>query len=125
MRRVVSIATVFTAVMVASATITAAQQIDLERVQSTIARLNLTEAQKTVARPIVEAGIRERLQILQDAGFERGQKPSLLQLLKVRGPIKESQARTEAQLSDILATDQMEEYRKIVEEAREQMRARF
>ena len=125
MRRVVSIATVFTAVMVASATITAAQQIDLERLQSTIARLNLTEAQKTVARPIVEAGIRERLQILLEAGFERGQKPSLLQLLKVRRPIKESQARTEAQLSDILAPDQMEEYRKIVEETREQMRARF
>ena len=125
MRHVVSIVTVFIAVMVASATITAAQQIDVERVQPIIARLNLTETQKTAARPIVEAGIRERLQILQEAGFERGQKPSLLQLLKVRGPIKESQARTEAQLSDILASDQMEEYRKIVEEAREQMRARF
>ncbi|MGI9502513.1 MAG: hypothetical protein ACR2RE_05610 [Geminicoccaceae bacterium] len=125
MRRVVCAVAVLIALIGASATITAAQQIDPARLQATIARLNLTEAQKTDARPIVEAGIRERLQILQEAGFERGQKPSLRQLLMVRGPIRKSQARTEAQLSDILSPDQMEEYRKIVEESREQMRARF
>lgn len=125
MRRVVRTVAVLVALIGASATITAAQQIDPERQQATIARLDLTEAQKTAALPIVEAGIRERLQILQEAGFQRGQKPSLRQLFKVRVPIRESQARTEAQLSDILSPAQMEEYRKIVEEGREQMRARF
>ncbi|MES0882767.1 hypothetical protein [Roseibium sp. SCP14] len=102
-----------------------AQQFDQAQLQETIARLNLTEAQKQAARPVIEAGVRERLQILQNAGFERGKKPTFSQLMKVRGPITESRARTEAQLSTILDPAQMAEYRKITDERRKQLRAQF
>jgi hypothetical protein len=111
---------VFTAVPSASA-----QQFDQAQLQETVARLNLTEAQKQAVRPVIEAGVRERLQILKDAGFERGKKPTLSQLMKVRGPINESRARTEAQLSTILDPAQLAEYRKITDEHRQQLRAQF
>ena len=109
----------------AAAAQAAAVQFDPAQLQETMARLNLTEAQKQAVRPILEAGIRERLQILQAAGFERGKKPSLPQLLQVRGPLRESRARTEAQLSDILGRAQMQELRTIAEERRRKMRQRF
>ncbi|MES0810864.1 hypothetical protein ABLO27_15375 [Roseibium sp. SCPC15] len=111
---------VFTAVPSVSA-----QQFDQAQLQETVARLNLTEAQKQAVRPVIEAGVRERLQILKDAGFERGKKPTLSQLMKVRGPINESRARTEAQLSTILDPAQLAEYRKITDEHRQQLRAQF
>ena len=109
----------------AAAPLTAAEQANPAQLQETMARLNLTEAQKQAVRPILEAGIRERVQILQEAGFERGKKPSLRQLLQVRGPLGESRARTEAQLSGILSTAQMQEFRTIAEERRQKMRQQF
>lgn len=101
----------------------AAQQFDPAVLEATVARLSLTEGQKIAARPLIEAGIRERMQILRDAGFERGKKPSLRQLMRVRDPIRASRARTEAELSGILSPAQMQVYRQIVEERREKMRA--
>jgi hypothetical protein len=101
----------------------AAQQFDPAVLEATVARLSLTEGQKAVARPVIEAGIRERMQILRDAGFERSERPSLRQLLRVRDPIWASRARTEAQLSGILSPAQMQVYREIVEERRQKIRA--
>ena len=109
----------------AAAPLTAADRLDPAQLQETTARLNLTEAQKQAVRPILEAGIRERVQILQAAGFEPGKKPSLRQLLQLRGPLGESRARTEAQLSDILSTAQMQAFRTIAEERRQKMRQQF
>lgn len=97
------------------------QQIE-QRLAETLARLNLTDAQRTSAKPIIEAGVRERAQILQAAGFEPGKRPSLRQLRSVKGPLKDSRARTEAQLATILSSEQMAEYRKIQEERRAQFR---
>lgn len=97
------------------------QQIE-QRLEETIARLNLTDAQREAATPIVEAGVRERIQILQGAGFERGKRPSFKQLRSVKKPLKDSRARTEAQLATILSDAQMAEYRKIQEEARARLR---
>lgn len=100
-----------------------AQQFDRAALEATISGLGLTEAQRVAARPVIEAGIRERLQILQDAGFEPGKKPGLQLLLKVRGPLNASRARTEARLDDILTPAQMIGYREIVEEQRRKLRA--
>ena len=101
----------------------AAQQFDPAVLEATVARLSLTEGQKAAARPVIEAGIRERMQILRDAGFERSERPSLRQLSRVRDPIRASRARTEAQLSGILSPAQMQVYREIVEERRQKIRA--
>ena len=101
----------------------AAQQFDPTILEATVARLNLTDAQKTAAHPVIETGIRERMQILRKAGFERGKKPSLRQILRVREPIRASRARTEAKLSRILSVAQMQVYRQIVKERRQKIRA--
>lgn len=93
--------------------------------EQTIARLNLTDEQRNAAAPVIEAGIKERLKIVQDAGFERGKRPSLAQVRKIRGPLKDSRSRTEDQLDDILNDTQMKEYRKIMEERRAAMRERL
>ena len=85
-------------------------------------RLGMTETQRVAVKPIIEAGIRERMQILQDAGFERGQRPSLWQLHKVRGPIRLLRARTEAELSKVLSFQQLATYRLLVEEQRQKLR---
>jgi len=100
-----------------------AQQFDPAVLEATVARLSLTEGQRIAARPVIEAGIRERLQILKDAGLQRGKKPSLRRLLRVRDPIRASRARTEAELNEILSPAQMQIYRQIVEERRQMIRA--
>ena len=101
----------------------AAQQFDPTVLEAPVARLSLTEGQRTAARPVIEAGLRERLQILKDARLERGKKPSLRQLLRVRDPIRTSRARTESELNGILSPAQMQVYRQIVEERRQKIRA--
>ena len=96
--------------------------IDRAALEAAAERLNMTESQRAAFRPIIEAGIRERLQILKDAGFERGQRPALLQMIKVRGPIRLSRARTEAELSGVLDHQQLATYRLLVEEWRQKAR---
>ena len=101
----------------------AAQQFDPAVLDATAARLNLTDTQRVAALPVLEAGILERQQILKDVGFESGKKPNLRQLLRVRDPLRASRARTESELSGILSPEQMPEYREIVEELRQKIRA--
>ena len=85
-------------------------------------RLNLTEAQRISTKPIISEGVNERMAILRNAGIERGKKPTLSQWLKVRDPIKKSQAETEKRLSEVLNPQQMAEYRQMVKEFREKIR---
>lgn len=101
----------------------AAQQLEPAILEATVARLNLTDTQLVAARPVLEAGILEQQQILKNAGFERGKKPNLRQLLQVRDPLRAARARTEAELNDILSPEQMLVYREIVEEQRQRIRA--
>ena len=95
-----------------------AELLNMSKTQRAAAakRLNMTETQRAAVRPIIEAGILERVQILKDAGFKRGQRPSLRQMIKVRGPIRLSRARTEAKLSAVLDHQQLATYRLLVEE---------
>ena len=97
-------------------------EIDRAAIEAAAERLNMTETQRVAVKPIIEAGFRERVQILKDAGFERGQRPSLRQLIKVRGPIRLSRARTEAELSGVLNLQQLATYRLLVEEWRQKAR---
>jgi len=123
MKKILGAALVSVALMGGAVFPAVAQQFDPAVLEATVARLNLTDAQKTAARPVIETGIRERIQILRDAGFERGKKPSLRQLLRVREPIRASHARAETKLGGILSPAQMQVYREIVEERRQEIRA--
>jgi uncharacterized membrane protein len=98
---------------------------DRSAIKAAAERLNMTETQRNAVRPIIVDGMQERRQILMNAGFEHGTKPSLQQLMQVRDPIQASRARTEAQLGEILSPAQMQEYRQIVEERRQKLRARL
>ena len=123
MKQVVRAALVSIALVSGATLPAAAQQFDPAVLEATVARLGLTEGQKIAARPIIESGIRERMQILQSAGFVRGERPSLRQLMRMRDPIRASRARTKAELGGILSPAQMQVYRQIVEERRQKMRA--
>ena len=94
-------------------------------VEQMVLELNMSEAQKTAARPIITEGLRERAAVLKSAGFERGKKPTLRQLWRVREPIKASRQRTENRLAAVLSPGQMARYREIVAELRKKFRARF
>jgi hypothetical protein len=100
-----------------------AQTVDPARLEQFLNRLDLREEQKDAARPVIVAGLKERLGILKSAGFKQGEKPSVLMLLKVRGPIRQSLQRTEKRLSNILNPVQMNAYRQYTEEARNRFRA--
>ncbi|MEO1160370.1 MAG: hypothetical protein AAFW74_07910 [Pseudomonadota bacterium] len=104
---------------------TMAQTVNKAEIEKIAAQLNLTEEQETKAKPIISEGVQERVSILKSAGIKRGTKPSIRQMLKVRGPIKNSLANTEARLSAVLNSGQMARYRVIVDEARRKMRAEF
>lgn len=121
-RTVPAIMLAVTMVFVGGTASNAQPAIDRAAIEAAAERLNMTETQRAAVKPIIEAGIHERLQILKDAGFERGKRPSLRQLIKVRGPIRLSRARTEAELSGVLDLQQLATYRLLVEEWRQKAR---
>ena len=121
-----------TAIMLATAMAFSGQALsntepafDRAAIEAAAKRLGMTETQREAVVPIIEAGIRERMQILQDVGFERAQRPSLRQLLKVRGPIRLLRARTEAELSEVLSFQQLATWRLLVEEQRQKLREKY
>ena len=103
----------------------AAQTVDPARIEDALDRLQLDDQQRDDVRPILEAGALERLAILQEAGIEPGQKPSIRQLMSIRGPVSEVSARTEQELAAVLSPVQMELYRAMVEERRAAFRAQY
>lgn len=103
----------------------AAQTLNNPEIEKIAEQLNLTGEQKTKAEPIITEGVQERVSILKSAGIKRGTKPSIRQMLKVRTPIRNSLANTEARLSTVLNSGQMARYREIVDAARKKMRAEF
>ena len=102
-----------------------ANSLDKAQIEAMGERLNLTEAQRVSTTPIISEGVTERMAILKDAGIERGKKPTLSQWLKVREPMRKSQAETERRLSEVLNPQQMTEYRQIVKEFREKIRSQY
>lgn len=102
-----------------------AQTISKAQITKLVELLELSDTQKASAKPIITAGLQERSFILKSAGMEKGKKPTMRQLLKVRSPIKASRAKTETKLSMVLNPQQMSKYRAITEEARKKMRSKF
>ena len=97
---------------------------DNARMKEAIAQLNLTEEQRAEALPIIVEGMKERAQILKDAGIERGERPSLKQMRSVKDPIRASRERTTMRLSQILSPEQMASYNDMMEKLRAEFRNR-
>lgn len=85
-------------------------------------RLDLTDQQKTDIQPILKNAAEKRRAALADAGIERGKRPGFLQMMKLRGPMKEIRENTDRELSAVLSDTQMTEYRKFRDEMRKKMR---
>ncbi len=96
-----------------------APSFDLARLEQIVKRLKLSDAQRETVRPIIIGSLIEHALILKEAGFKKGRKPSILQLLKVRDPIRRVRSETGARLSKVLNSEQIVEYRIIMLEERQ------
>ncbi len=87
-------------------------------------RLELTEAQKLKARPIFEESAQQRRDVMEKNGVTpgsfdqlgRGQRSSMGRAMR------DIRKETEKKLAKILTAEQLQEYRKVQEEARERRR---
>ena len=100
------------------------RSFDNARIKEAIAELNLTEEQRAEALPIIVEGMKERAQILKDAGIKRGERPSLKQMRSVKDPIRASRERTTTRLAQILSPEQMASYDEMMEKLRAEFRNR-
>jgi Spy/CpxP family protein refolding chaperone len=83
-------------------------------------RLNLTDEQEARIRPIIEEQIKNRAALIEKyQGHGREGRRFL------RNELQELNQNTENQLQSILTKEQMEKYRKMQAEEREQMREGF
>ena len=102
-----------------------ARHAEPARGQAAIEQLHLTPAQVAQLRPVVEAGQAERDAIVRSSGIAPGAgRPAWAQLLAMRRPLRESLARTEDQVSEILTSAQVALLQDILEEHRAEIRSR-
>ncbi len=80
------------------------------------ARLDLTEDQEVLVRPIIERGVARGRALAQSYGLGSGGRPSMQQLLSLQGAAQQILREMEADLGQVLTTDQMKEYMKIRQE---------
>ena len=80
-------------------------------------RLNLTQEQETQIRPIIEKEFTKRHEIIEKS---MGQGPGGMESLKNK--MQELQNNTEKELEKILTQEQMNEYRKLLDDERQNMR---
>lgn len=94
------------------------------RIEEARARLQLSDEQETALIPIITESVRERAAVLQRYGFSRGHRPDLSfrEKLSLRKEMNILRDKTNEQVAQILAEEQMREWRKIQEEARARMR---
>ncbi len=103
-----------------------AEQIQ-QRVLETKERLQITEEQAPVVQEILRESAERRFAILEKYGFGDGERPSLSfrEKRKLRGEINNVNQDTLGRLSEVLTDDQLQEYKKIQEERRAEMRERL
>ena len=101
-----------------------------QRIEEIRDRLALTDEQKEAAAPILEAGIEKQRSIMEKFGVDptaRGERPrlGLRDARKMRGEMDAVREDTLELLAEVLTPEQIEEYKKIQEEARGKMRGRM
>ena len=94
-------------------------------------RLELSDADAEKAEPVIRAGVERRLAILEkhglinDAGQSTNVKPPANEMKTIGNELEDAQKDIVEQLSAILSKKQVDEYKKLQDEAREQIRERF
>ena len=99
-----------------------------ERIEEFQTRLNLTDDQLDDMRPVMAESFEKILLALDDAGLEQGggrESLSRRDRIRLGRQIRDIQEETDKEIREILDGDEMEEYEKIQEERREQLRARI
>ena len=94
------------------------------------ARLNLSDKQAEQFEPIFLGHIEKRLGVMEKHGINRdfrsfGKKMGLRQLRAVKRDMEKINKQTENELAGVLSKEQLDEYKKIQEELRIEMRARL
>ena len=103
------------------------------RIESARERLALTDEQADAVVPILKAGAEKQAAVLDRHGIDldgRARRDGearlgLRALRKLRGEMDAVRAETIEQLADVLTGEQVDEYRKIQDENRSEMRRRF
>lgn len=94
-------------------------------------RLALTEEQRTLAEPILRAGVERRMAILRKYGLidadgrRTEQRPSMREARKLRGELDDVRDDTVRRLERVLTKAQVEEYKKLQSEMRDAARERM
>ena len=127
--------------LMASLTTSLAQQADPDRVaelearvEQTRERLNLTDEQVAQIEPILESSFEASMLVLENHGIDlsvprdQRERPGFRKMRAIAKDMKAVRQETAEEMAEILSVEQMEEYRKIQEERRaelrEQIRAR-
>jgi hypothetical protein len=94
------------------------------RIEEVRGRLDLTDEQKAALGPVLRDDFERRIEILRKHGVTRegDERPSRGDARALRRDLKAARERADAELGRILDGRQMEEYRKIQDETRVQMR---
>lgn len=89
-------------------------------------RLDLSEEQKALLGPVLRKDFEQRAEVMRKHGVTREseQRPSRSEMRALRRELKAVREATDAEVERILDPGQMAEYRKIREEAQDEMRAR-
>ncbi|MEO0422261.1 MAG: hypothetical protein AAF184_08005 [Pseudomonadota bacterium] len=103
-----------------------AQQEELQQRLADVAeRLELTEEQKVQIEPIITESFAQQQQLLRKYGIDpsgQGGRPSPRTARQLRGDMQDLRENTRQQLDGILSETQMEEFARLQDEMRTQMR---
>lgn len=110
----------------------AEQTEQLQRqLQETRTRLNLTDAQAEQVRPILQAALEARLEVLREYGIDlrddsgSAGRLGFFQARRLRRDLDSVQERTMDELDDVLTDTQLAAYEELQEERRETVRERL
>ena len=96
-----------------------------QRMAQIVERLDLTDEQREQVRPIMKNSAKQRRAILDKHGVGPGQpKPDRQTKRAIYNDMQPVRAETEQQLATVLSDEQMEEFRQIRQELRDEWRAR-
>jgi hypothetical protein len=97
------------------------------RMEEIRSRLDLSDVQKAQLEPVLRKDLETRAEVLRRHGMTRegGERPGRREMRAIRQELKTVREATDAEVERILDARQLAEYRKIQDEARDEMRERL
>ena len=96
-----------------------------QRMEQIVERLDLSDEQREQIRPIMENSAKQRRAVLEKHGVGPGKpEPDRETKRAIHTDMQPVRAETEQQLATVLSDEQMEEFRQIRQELRDEWRAR-